>query len=71
MPRASELFEVAWVNTAADGVAAVGKQAFVALVAKLGSEGNGIDVMNAFRAAHGEESLIAIHSATATGSADM
>jgi DNA-binding response OmpR family regulator len=65
-PQLQPFFHVTHVESAQQGIEAISFQTYVACVAKLGTENNlGVDVIKAFRSAHGKEPFVAVHSSTA------
>lgn len=72
LPQLREIFDVDWVDSASDGVEAIKNRSYVAVVAKLGTEGNlGVDIISALRQSQGSQPFVAIHSATAMAKPDM
>merc|ERR1711918_308229 len=66
MPQLTSFFDVTHVESAEQGVEAISLRKYSACVAKLGTENNlGVDVIKAFRCAHGKEPFVAVHSSTA------
>lgn len=72
LPRVRKHFDVDFVDDTADGIRAVAARTYMAMVSKLGTEGNpGYPIIDALRKSQGDTPFIAIHSWTAANNPKM